>query len=66
MYLPYYHYHTPAESYPVSILAGDNLSFPKKGACNETQQLGDDGCTWCALVSSSVPGSGSGGNMAAT
>ena len=23
---------------------GDNLSFPKRGACNETQQLGDQGC----------------------
>ena len=29
------HYtHTdPMEKYPVSILAGDNLSFPKKGVC---------------------------------
>eukprot|EP01048_Picozoa_sp_COSAG05_P019063 COSAG05_NODE_2908_length_2519_cov_1.604545_2_plen_101_part_00 len=30
--------------YPLSVLAGDNLSFPKRGACNETQKLGDNGC----------------------
>lgn len=30
------------------------MSFPKKGACNETQQLGDDGCTWKRLPSSRI------------
>ena len=40
VYLPYYHYHTPAESYPVAVKAGDNLSFPRKRVCNETQELG--------------------------
>ena len=52
IYLPYYHYHTPLDSYPISVLAGDNLSFPKRGACNETQSLGDDGCTWKRLPNS--------------
>jgi hypothetical protein len=44
--LPYYYYSKPMEDYPSSVAAGDNLSFPRKGACNETQQLGDAGCTW--------------------
>ena len=40
------------DSYPISVLAGDNLSFPKKGACNETQNLGENGCTWKRLPAS--------------
>ena len=52
VYLPYYHYHTPAESYPIADKAGDNLSFPRKRSCKESQALGDDGCTWKRLPGS--------------
>ena len=40
------------EKYPVSILVGDNLSFPRKKACAETQALGEGGCTWKRLPQS--------------
>ena len=46
VYLPYYRYKEPMEHYNVSVLLGDNLSFPRKGACADGQQLGDGGCTW--------------------
>jgi hypothetical protein len=52
VYLPYYKYTTPMDKYPVSVPAGDNLSFPKKGACKPDQSLGDGGCTWKRLPSS--------------
>ena len=32
-----------------SFQTGDNLSFPKRGSCNETQALGENGCTWKRL-----------------
>ena len=51
VYLPYYRYKTPMDAYPVSVLAGDNLSFPRKGACAEAAGLGDDACTWKRLPS---------------
>ena len=31
------------------VLVGDFLSFPKRGACNETQALGDENCKWKRL-----------------
>jgi len=46
VFLPYYRYKDPMEEYPISILAGDNLSFPRKRGCKEDQTLGDGGCTW--------------------
>jgi len=52
VYLPYYRYKTPMDTYPISVLVGDNLSFPKKGACSEDQALGESGCTWKRLPSS--------------
>lgn len=52
VFLPYYRYKDPAEDYPVSVLLGDNLSFPKKGACGEGGKLGDGGCTWKRLPTS--------------
>lgn len=52
VYLPYYRYRLPMDTYPVSVLVGDNLSFPKKGACVEGGALGDDGCTWRRLPTS--------------
>ena len=45
VYLPYYRYKQPMERYPVSVLVGDNLSFPKRRACTEAQALGEGGCT---------------------
>ena len=52
VFLPYYFYKEPMQDYPVSVPAGDNLSFPRKGACTETQNLGDAGCTWKRLPTS--------------
>ena len=52
VYLPYDRYKQPMEHYPVSVLVGDNLSFPKRKACTEAQALGDDGCTWKRLPQS--------------
>jgi hypothetical protein len=46
VYLPYYGYKEPQDEYAVSVPSGDNLSFPKKGACNATQELGDGRCLW--------------------
>ena len=52
VYLPYYRYTQPMETYPVSILVGDNLSFPRKTSCAEGQRLGEDECTWKRLPQS--------------
>ena len=52
VYLPYYRYKQPMERYPLSVLVGDNLSFPKRKACTEAQELGDEGCTWKRLPQS--------------
>ena len=52
VYLPYYRYHEPLETYPVSVLIGDNLSFPRKGSCKEGERVGDGGCTWKRLPTS--------------
>ena len=52
VYLPYYRYDQPREHYPVSILVGDNLSFPRKTSCADDQRLGDGGCTWKRLPQS--------------
>ena len=52
VFLPYYFYKEPLQNYPVSVPVGDNLSFPRKGACTETQNLGDAGCTWKRLPTS--------------
>jgi hypothetical protein len=52
VYLPYYRYKQPMERYPLSVLVGDNLSFPKRKACTEAQALGDGGCTWKRLPQS--------------
>lgn len=41
VYLPYYRYKTPMDTYPISVLVGDNLSFPKK--VTRAQELG--GCS---------------------
>lgn len=49
VYLPYYRYKEPRETYPVSVLIGDNLSFPRKGSCKEGERIGDGGCTWKRL-----------------
>jgi len=46
VYLPYYYYKKPQETYKLNIGAGDNLSFPRKRVCKEGQKLGDGGCTW--------------------
>jgi hypothetical protein len=54
VYLPYYKYKKPLEDYPVSVLLGDNLSFPKKGACAEGDKLGDGGCLWKRMPTSRV------------
>ena len=52
VYLPYYYYDKPQQSYNLSVPAGDNLSFPKGGLCNATMALGEGGCTWKILPSS--------------
>ncbi len=46
LYLPYGYYREPRETYPDKEETGSNLSTPKRGRCNETQALGDEGCTW--------------------
>jgi len=52
VYLPYYRYKDPLETYPVSVLLGDNLSFPRKGSCKQHEKLGENGCTWKRLPTS--------------
>ena len=59
VFLPYYGYTEPRDEYPNSVPSGDNLSFPKRGACNATQKLGDsssrrdgEGCVWKMLPAS--------------
>eukprot|EP00039_Didymoeca_costata_P020272 m.340697 g.340697 ORF g.340697 m.340697 type:complete len:581 (-) comp19466_c0_seq1:108-1850(-) len=46
VFLPYGYYQQPQESYPARVPSGDNLSTPREGSCNETQQPGDGDCTW--------------------
>jgi len=46
VFMPYYRYPDPLDTYPLSVLVGDNLSFPRKRACDESQALGEGGCTW--------------------
>ena len=53
-YMPYFYFQLPAQSYNGTRRIGENWSTPRRGQCNETQALGDGGCTWRRLPAASV------------
>eukprot|EP00656_Telonema_subtile_P005400 TRINITY_DN12457_c0_g1_i1.p1 TRINITY_DN12457_c0_g1~~TRINITY_DN12457_c0_g1_i1.p1 ORF type:complete len:491 (-),score=60.27 TRINITY_DN12457_c0_g1_i1:271-1743(-) len=54
VYQPYFYWQIPKDTYPEATYLGENLSTPKAGQCNASQQLGEHGCTWRRLPRASV------------
>lgn len=46
LWLPYFYYQRPRDTYPDTIPFGLWYSTPKAGECREDQELGNGGCTW--------------------
>ena len=49
VFLPYFYYQKPLDTYQGNRPFGFWYSTPKAGRCTEEQQLGEAGCTWKAM-----------------